>query len=173
MCDWLVKPWEKTEFEKHVCWSVLSLISWYMIHRCEHLYPLSAVLPLSKYVHLFNAFLPVSQIWIECGTWGERKESMLVSGCRYLAPGWTGRMERKGKCKGSLWSLSPLWWMTLFSVMTLLFSVELSFPPAMVICNVSDHWCYYHALLRSPMMVSISWQYITFKLRSVHCSSQT
>ena len=51
---------------------------------------------------------------------------MLVSRCGDWASGWMGKMEREEKCEGSLWSLSPLQWLDLFSVMS--FTVELSFP---------------------------------------------
>ena len=58
----------------------------------------------------------------------DREELMLVSGCGDWASGWMGRMEGEGKCKGSLWSLSPLWWLTLFFVMDLAYGAALPTP---------------------------------------------
>ena len=66
--------------------------------------------------------------WIQRGIWEGREESMLVSGCGDWASGWMGKTEAEGKWKGLLWSLSPLQWLDLFSVMTLSFTVEEPFP---------------------------------------------
>ena len=65
---------------------------------------------------------------LNMGSEGRERSWCWFPGAETEHLGEWGKTEGEGKCKGSLWSLSSLWWMTLCPERILPFTVELLFP---------------------------------------------